>query len=177
MAEGPPGDWEDRPELPRRPRSPDHPPLPRRPSRGQLWIGPIPYKNRPINKKKNKGLKKERKNERYWERRRQTVWKNGPEATGDASLGHASQEAAGSCSGPERSASPPCSGPYCGGHGMAESGRDGHRYSPGMALGACERTLLGRGCGAHWQDVGGQEERQRSRAGHEGLRNSIRECS
>lgn len=34
--------------------------LPRRQSRGQLWIGPIKaYKNRPIAKKKNKGVKKE----------------------------------------------------------------------------------------------------------------------
>ena len=72
---GPPGNWEERPELARRPKSPDHPPpLPRRPSRGQLWIGPIrAHKNRPP-PKKNKGVKKDLKNQRYWERRRQQAW-------------------------------------------------------------------------------------------------------
>ena len=75
--EGPPGNWEVRPELPRRPKSPDHPPpLPRRPNRGQLWIGPIrAYKNRPP-PKKNKGVKKDLKNQRYWERRRQQAWED-----------------------------------------------------------------------------------------------------
>ena len=75
--ERPPGDWEVRPELPRRPKSPDHPPpLPRRPHRGQLWIGPIKaYKNRPA-PKKNKGVKKDLKNQRYWERRRQQAWED-----------------------------------------------------------------------------------------------------
>ncbi|CAK8987344.1 Uncharacterized protein SCF082_LOCUS930 [Durusdinium trenchii] len=63
--EGPPGDWEERPEIPRRPRSPDHPPpIRRRPTRGQLWLGPIrAHKNRPP-PKKNKGIKKEIKNQR-----------------------------------------------------------------------------------------------------------------
>ena len=79
--ERPPGDWEERPPVVRRPRSPDHPPpLPRRPTRGQLWIGPIrAHKNKPP-PKKNKGLKKERKNERYWERRRQQAWEERQQA-------------------------------------------------------------------------------------------------
>lgn len=73
--EAPPGDWEGEQNQRRRPRSPDHPPpLPRRPLRGQLWIGPIrAFKNKK-KPKRNKGIKKTLKNERYWERRRQSLW-------------------------------------------------------------------------------------------------------